>query len=98
MRTKNSARITRAEAAHLAKVKRIDCVTCDAPGPGEAHHIEQGDHFTTIGVCPLCHSGPQGIHGDQTMLRLRFKATGLRGELLALNETQRRVAALKEEA
>lgn len=95
MRTKNAPRITPAEAAHLAKVKRIDCCLCDAPGPGEAHHVEQGDHFTALGVCPLCHRGPNGIHGDQTMLRLRFKAVGLRGEFLALNETLARVAALE---
>lgn len=97
MRTRNATRITPAEAAHLAKVKRIDCCLCDAPGPGEAHHVEQGDHFTALGVCPLCHRGPNGIHGDQTMLRLRFKAVGLRGEFLALNETLRRVAALEDE-
>jgi hypothetical protein len=94
MRTKNAARITPAESAHLRRVKESGCVLCDAGPYVEAHHIEQGDHFTAIGVCTACHRGPQGIHGDQTMLRLRFKAAGLRGEMLALNETLRRVAAL----
>lgn len=92
MRTRNAARITALESAHLAKVKRCACVLCDAPPPSIAHHVEQGDHFTTLAVCAPCHVGPQGIHGDQTMLRLRFKATGQRGELLALNETLKRVA------
>jgi hypothetical protein len=99
MRTKNAAPITRAESAHMAKVKRCACVLCDLEAredaPNEAHHVEQGDHFTCLAVCPHCHRGPQGIHGDQTMLRLRFKAVGLRGEFLALNETLRRVAALE---
>lgn len=94
MRTKNALRITRAESLHIARVKASGCVLCDAGPFVEAHHIVQGDHFTTIGVCPECHRGPQGIHGDQTMLRLRFKATGPRGELLALNETLRRVAQM----
>jgi hypothetical protein len=94
MRTRNAARITPAESAHLGRVKRIACVTCDAPPPLAAHHVEQGDHFTVLGLCQWCHTGPSGIHGDQTMLRLRFKAAGLRGEMLALNETLRRVAAL----
>lgn len=92
MRTKNSKSFTAAESAHLVKVKASGCVLCDAGPYVEAHHIEQGDHFTALGVCPDCHRGPHGIHGDQTMLRLRFKAVGLRGELLALNETLRRVA------
>ncbi len=91
MRTKNAVRITNAEGAHLALVKESGCVLCDAGPYVEAHHVEQGDHFTCIGLCPECHRGPKGIHGDQTMLRLRFKATGLRGEMLALNETLRRV-------
>jgi hypothetical protein len=95
MRTKNAYRITRDEAEHLQLVKLIACVLCDVPGPVEAHHVVQGDHFTAIGVCPICHRGPSGIHGDQTMLRLRFKAVGLRGEVLAINETLRRVAAIR---
>lgn len=94
MRTKNAARITAAESDHLRRVKAIACVLCDSPPPSIAHHVEQGHHFTTLGVCEPCHVGPHGIHGDQTMLRLRFKAAGLRGEMLALNETLRRVAAL----
>jgi hypothetical protein len=96
MRTKNAARITPSEADHLRRVKLCSCVTCDAPPPSAAHHVVQGDHFTTVAVCEACHVGPQGIHGDQTMLRLRFKAGGLRGEFLALNETLRRVAALED--
>lgn len=96
MRTKNAARITPAESAHMVKVKRCACVLCDASPPCAAHHIEQGDHFTTLAVCEPCHVGKHGIHGDQTMLRLRFKSVGLRGEMLALNETLRRVAAITE--
>jgi hypothetical protein len=93
MRTKNAARITPAESEHLARVKSTPCVLCDAPPPSIAHHIHQGDHMTTLALCTECHVGKQGVHGDQTMLRLRYRSGGERGELLALNETLRRIYA-----
>lgn len=95
MWSKNKPRPNAAERLHVQRVKCVPCVTCDAMGC-DAHEIVQGLWWLSIAVCRLCHEGPQGIHGDQTMLRLRFKATGLRGEVLALNETLRRVAAREE--
>lgn len=95
MRTKNAPRITPDESDHLRLVKLTRCVLCDAPPPVEAHHIEQGMHRLTVGVCTECHRGSKGIHGDGTMLRLRFKVAGLRGEMFALNETLARVDALR---
>lgn len=94
MRTKNAKAITRMEAAHLARVKSCACVLCDAPAPSEAHHIRQGEHFTTVALCQGCHRMPEGVHGDQSMLRVRFRVGGRDGELAALNETLRRVAAV----
>jgi hypothetical protein len=67
-------------------------VTCDEPAPSEAHHVVQGDHYTTVALCQPCHRGPRGIHGDQTMLRLRFRIAGTHGELRAINETLARIA------
>ena len=93
MRSKNSTPLTHAERAHLERVKSAACVLCDAPPPVEAHHVVQGDHFTACALCQTCHRGPSGVHGDQTMLRLRFKLAGVWGELAAVNETLRRVAA-----
>ena len=93
MRTKNAARITTAESEHMAAVKSVACVLCDAPAPSIAHHVVQGDHYTTVAVCESCHVGKHGIHGDQTMLRLRFKVAGIHGEMRAVNETLRRIAA-----
>lgn len=92
MRTKNAARITAAESAHLAAAKSVACVLCDAPPPVEAHHVVQGDHYTVIAACPDCHRGPRGIHGDQTMLRLRYRIAGTQGELRAINDTLARIA------
>lgn len=98
MRSVNSRRHDQDESAHLAAVKRCACVLCDAPPPSEAHHMDQGNHYTTIALCKPCHTGPRGIHGDQTMLRLRFRIAGREGECKALNETLRRVAVLRKEA
>ena len=95
MRTKNARPIDHDESAHLAAVKSVGCVTCDAPPPSIAHHVVQGDHFTTCALCVACHVGKHGIHGDQAMLRLRFRIGGTAGELRAINETMRRVAALQ---
>lgn len=88
MRSKNSKSFTRAESAHLEAVKSQACVVCDAPAPSAAHHIVQGDHFTTVALCWHCHQGPQGIHGTKVLWRIRKM-----DELSALNETLRRINA-----
>ena len=91
MRSKNARRIDSGESAHLAAVKGCACVLCDAPAPSIAHHVVQGDHYTTVALCEGCHVGRGGVHGDQSMLRLRFKVGGIHGEVAAINATLRRV-------
>lgn len=71
MRTKNAKRITPSESAHMSRVKSLPCSVCHAPGPGEAHHIRQGQHLTTVALCFECHRGRGGWHGDKTLWRLR---------------------------
>lgn len=72
MKTKNAARITPAESEHLANVKSLPCSLCDAPGPSEAHHITQGNHYTTVALCTDCHRGSvNGWHGQKVMWRIR---------------------------
>jgi hypothetical protein len=73
---------TRSESKHMQRVKEQPCSVCGAEPPSEAHHIVQGDHFTTIAVCVACHRGPMGWHGDRTLWRIH-KATPLG----ALNRT-----------
>lgn len=71
MRTKNARAISRAEREHLARVKELPCSVCSAPGPSEAHHINQGDHYTTVALCIDCHRGSEnGWHGRKTMWRI----------------------------
>ena len=67
---------TKAEAAHMAKVAQLSCACCGADGV-HVHHIRDGQgmaqraaHFLTIPLCPSCHTGPKGIHGDKSRMRL----------------------------
>lgn len=68
MNSKPTAR----EREHLARIKALPCVVCDAPGPSEAHHVDQGDAFSCIALCSDCHRGPRnGWHGQRAMWRLK---------------------------
>lgn len=81
--------LNKAERAHLARVKELDCSVCDAPGPSEAHHIRQGDQYTAVALCMECHRGPSmGWHGGKIAWRVRKM-----DELQALNITIKRLLA-----
>ncbi len=80
-------RLTPKERAHLQRVKELSCSVCDAPGPSEAHHLEQGSQYLCIALCPDCHRGPVlGLHGQRRMWAIK-KMT----EHDALNTTIRRL-------
>lgn len=88
MRTKNGAGMTLLEAEHVAAVKSLPCSVCDEAGPSMAHHIVQGQHFTTVALCGDCHQGSHnGWHGERAIWRV-LKLD----ELGALNVTLRRLA------
>jgi len=64
--------LTQAERRHLARVKELPCSVCDQPGPSEAHHIVQGNQYTTVALCTDCHRGPVlGWHGRRGMWRVK---------------------------
>lgn len=86
MWSKNKKSMTSAERAHVGKVKESGCACCGACGVVHAHEIQQGLWWTSIGLCPACHTGPMGIHGDKTMWRIHKI-----NEMEALNETLRRI-------
>lgn len=96
MRSKNSAALTADESAHLAKVKLCACVLCDQPGPSEAHHPIQGLHMVTVALCQPCHRGPMGVHGDGTMMRIRYGTNDHRAVLRAVHDTLALVARLRD--
>ena len=87
MRTKNAKAITKAESTHLSWVKSQPCGVCEAPAPSEAHHIDQGQHFTAIPLCPDCHRGSFNGHHGQRRIWSALKVT----EMTVLNETIRRL-------
>lgn len=87
MQSRNKPAPTKAECAHIARVAEMACVVCDAPGPSEVHEPEQGLWFASMPLCAACHRGPDGWHGTRLRWKLR-KFT----ELLAINETHRRLA------
>ena len=89
MQSKGKPSRTKAESAHIERVKSTPCVICDAPPPSECHEIEQGQWFTSVALCADCPRGSvNGLHGQRAMWRVT-KHT----ELSALNETLRRVLA-----
>ena len=66
----NSKNLTAKTRAHIARVKELPCSVCDAPGPSSAHHINQGQHFTTVALCWDCHQGVNGWHGTKALWRI----------------------------
>ena len=72
MKTRNASAIKRAEREHISRVKALPCSVCDAPGPSDAHHIEQGLHFAVVALCRECHQGPVlGLHGQRRAWSVR---------------------------
>ena len=91
MRSKNHKAINDAERRHLQAVKELQCSVCDAPGPSDAHHIEQQNHWAVVSLCADCHTGGfNGFHGQRRMWNVKKM-----GELDALATTIRRLMSLK---
>ena len=68
MRSKNSKAFTASESEHIAAVKSVACVVCNASPPSAAHHVKQGQHYTCVALCKDCHQGSfNGIHGQRRM-------------------------------
>ena len=87
MQSKNKPAMTAAERRHVALIKEMSCIVCDAPGPSECHEINQGQWYTSMPLCADCHRGSMnGIHGQQRMWKIKKL-----DELSALNLTIQRI-------
>jgi hypothetical protein len=53
MQSKNKPAPTKAERAHIERVKALPCSVCDAPGPSECHEPEQGLWFASCAAFVL---------------------------------------------
>ena len=69
---------TAAERRYLDRVAQLPCSVCGQPGPSVVHHPrfaagagERASHWLAIALCPECHQGKHGIHGDRAAWRLR---------------------------
>lgn len=65
---------------HLSRVAALGCMLCRRFGvfdtPAEIHHprfavgmAQRASDWLAIPLCPDCHRGPRGIHGDRSALR-----------------------------
>ena len=83
MQSKNKKAPTVSERRHIARIKEMNCVICDAAGPSVCHEINQGQWYTSMPLCPDCHRGSlNGIHGQKRMWSVQKM-----DELSALNKT-----------
>lgn len=71
------------ERKWVGMVKEQPCSVCGEAAPSDAHHIEQGEHYTCVALCKSCHQGSfMGWHGQK-----RAWAIAKMNELDALNKT-----------
>ena len=68
--------MSHAERRHMGRVAELPCVVCGAHGV-HVHHILEGrtpgrkpSGWLTCPVCPSCHTGTNGIHGDRAMWKV----------------------------
>ena len=69
--------MTKDEKHYLDRVANLSCAVCGAEGV-HIHHAREGQgmaqraqNWLAIPLCPTCHTGPQGIHGDRRLLKAR---------------------------
>lgn len=87
MWSKNKKAMTTQEREWVDRVKSLPCSVCDLPGPSDAHHIKQGQHWTVVALCKECHQGAHnGWHGRKAMWAIKRM-----DELDALAVTLRRM-------
>lgn len=62
---------------HMARVASLPCACCGMHGV-HVHHIREGQGMSqrasdwlTIPLCPPCHTGPNGIHGNKSLIRIQ---------------------------
>ena len=65
------------ESRYMGMVAKLPCACCGACGV-EVHHVREGQgmsqrasNFLTVPLCPDCHRGSNGIHGNKSYLRIK---------------------------
>lgn len=69
--------MTKAERIWMSRVADLPCVVCGDDGV-QLHHIREGQgmsqrasNWLVVPLCPPCHTGPAGVHGDKSMMRVK---------------------------
>lgn len=62
---------------HMGRVAQLPCCVCGAHGV-QVHHVREGQgmsqrasDFLTVPLCPPCHTGPNGIHGNKSLMKIQ---------------------------
>ena len=93
MQSKNKKAPTTIEREHIELVKSLPCSVCDEQGPCDCHEIKQGQWFTSVALCPSCHTGSlMGLHGQRRMWAIKKM-----DEIDALAVTVRRLFELRKQ-
>ena len=65
------------ESRYMGMIAQLPCACCGAYGV-EVHHVREGQgmsqrasNFLTVPLCPDCHRGSNGIHGNKSYLRIK---------------------------
>ena len=68
---------TKNEKKWMDKVAQLPCVVCGTEGV-HLHHIREGlgmaqraSNYLVVPLCPPCHTGPSGVHGDRSLMRIQ---------------------------
>jgi hypothetical protein len=65
-------KLTDKQKAYIGLVKELPCSVCDAPGPSDAHHIDQDLQYCVVALCKSCHQNSKlGWHGEKRMWKIK---------------------------
>lgn len=68
-----------ASKRHMERVAELPCALC-GDSPVQVHHARTGESaggaqrasdWLTLPVCPDCHTGSHGLHGNRAMLKIK---------------------------
>lgn len=74
--------MTKSEKKYMNRVAECGCSLCHILGcegdtPVNLHHVREGQgmgqkaqNWLVVPLCPTCHQGQHGIHGDRALLKL----------------------------
>ena len=70
-------RVVAKDKRYMNRVAELPCVVCGTHGV-QLHHVREGQgmaqrasNFLVVPLCPDCHTGPNGIHGDKSLMRIQ---------------------------